>query len=104
MSELYTLTLLFVARSYHHGGHGLEDQGLRFFRSREEYEREAKEKNGNRGRSFKTSWCTEPAIVQALVRPEDLERFMAGHPLTADQVFFRGTQISAIHRIGGWQN
>lgn len=103
MSKLYKRATLLVSRSYYHGGDGLENQGLRFFRSQEEYDREAEKYDWNKGKSFKTSWCTKPVEMEALVSQKDLARFEQGHPLTMDKVFFVSTLATKVHQVGGWQ-
>ena len=104
MSKLYKSATLLVSRAYYHGGEGLENEGLRFFRSRQEYDAEAKRYGWNEGKSFKSSWCTPPVEIEALVGQKDLARFKEGNrPLTVDKVFFAAGLISKVNRIGGWQ-
>ncbi len=103
MSKLYKRATLLVSRSYYHGGDGLENQGLRFFRSMEEYETEAEKHGWNNGKSFKSSWCVKPVEMDVLIGQKDLARFQQGHPLKMDQVFFSSTLAGRVHQLGGWQ-
>jgi hypothetical protein len=103
MSKLYKQATLLVSRSYYHGGDGLENQGLRFFRSMEEYETEAEYHGWKDGKSFKSSWCTKPVEMEALVGQKDLARFEQGNPLSMDKVFFMSTLATKVHQVGGWQ-
>lgn len=103
MSKLYKRATLLVSRSYYHGGDGLENQGLRFFRTMEEYETEAEKHGWNNGKSFMSSWCVNPVEMDVLVGQKELALFQQGHPLTMDQVFFASTLASKVHQLGGWQ-
>ena len=102
MSRLEKVTLL-VSRRYHHGGDGLENEGLRYFRSMEEYQQEATKHGWNKGQSFKSSWCTKPEEIEAMVEHEALTQFKNGQPLAMDKVFFASTEVSTVHHLGGWQ-
>lgn len=103
MSKLYKPATLLVSRSYHQGGDGLENQGLRFFHSMKEYETEAEKHGWNNGKSFKSSWCTKPVEMEALVGQKDLARFQQGGHLRMDKVFFVSTLATKVHQVGGWQ-
>jgi len=103
MSKLYKRATLLVSRSYYHGGDGLENQGLRFFRSMEEYESEAQKHGWYDGKSFRSSWCVKPAEMDVLIGQKDLVRFQQGHSLKMDQVFVASTLTSKVHQLGGWQ-
>lgn len=103
MSKLYKRATLLVSRSYYYGGDGLENQGLRFFRSMEEYETEAQKHDWNNGKSFKSSWCVKPVEMDVLVGQKDLVRFQQGQPLKMDQVFVASILASRVHQLGGWQ-
>jgi hypothetical protein len=104
MSKLYKRTHLLVSRSYYHGGDGLENLGLRFFRSQDEYEQEAAKHGWEDDKpSFKSGWCVKPVEIEVLVGQKDLVRFRQGQPLTAAQVFFTASDATKVHQIGGWQ-
>jgi len=103
MSTLYKRAKIFVSRSYYHGGDGLEDQGLRFFRSQEEYDQQAEKHGWGKGKSFHSSWCMKPVEMEVLVSQRNLARFQQGHPLTMDKVFFASTLAAQVHQLGGWQ-
>lgn len=103
MSKLYKQAVLLVSRSYYHGGDGLENQGLRFFRSMEEYRQESEKHGWDQGRSFGSSWCSEPVEMSALVGQKDLARFEQGQPLFMNRVFFASNLASRVHVLGGWQ-
>lgn len=103
MSKLYKQTKMLVSRHYYHGGDGLEDLGLRFFHSMEEYEAEAMKHGWKEGGSFKTAWCTEPEELEVLVSQKDLARFKDGQSLSAEKVFFASTLATTVHQVGGWR-
>ena len=103
MSKLYKRVKLLVSRGYYHGGDGLENLGLRIFRSMEEYETEASKNGWRNGKSFKCSWCVEPVEIEGWVEPKDFAKFESGQPLNADKVLFAASLATKIHRLGGWQ-
>ena len=103
MSKLYKHATLLVSRSYYHGGDGLENQGLRFFHSMEEYETEAKKYGWNNGKSFRSSWCVKPVEMGVLIAPKNLIQFQQGNSLRMDQVFIASNLASKVHQLGGWQ-
>lgn len=101
MSTLLEETTLLVSRLLYHGGDGLQDMGLRFFRSHEEYKQEAETKGWHEEGSFKSSWCREPVEMKVWVNPEDLVQFKDGNkPLTAAQVFIACDRVTDMHTIG----
>ena len=101
MSVLYTKASLLAARIQHHGGSGLEDGGLRFFRSQEEFDKLAKEHGWREGKSRHSSWCTEPVMTEVLVRPKVLKRFLnGGQAPTVNQVFVAASKATDVHKIG----
>ncbi|MDQ5957435.1 MAG: hypothetical protein QG614_410 [Patescibacteria group bacterium] len=103
MSKLYKKVKLLVSRGYCHGGDGLENLGLWFFHSMEEYEAEANKNGWKNGKSFKSSWYVTPVEVEAWVRPTDFVKFKCGEPLNADKVLFATPLATKIHQLGWWQ-
>jgi hypothetical protein len=104
MSTLYKQTTLLTSRRYYHGGSGLEDNGLRFFRSMDEYTALAKEHGWQDGVSFKSGWCTKPVPVLALVKGRRLAKFMnEGRELLMNDVFIMSSLATQVHQIGAWQ-
>jgi len=105
MSKLYKKVNVLTSRAYYHGGSGLEDCGLRFFRSEKDYEEKSSEHGWQKGVSLKSSWCTPPVLVEAWISPKDWKRFMAGElELTPEKVLFAGSLVTAVHKIGDLQS
>lgn len=101
MSKLLKQVTLLVSRTHYHGGDGLEDLGLRFFRSQEDYDKEAEEKGWFKDdKSFRSSWCVKPVEMKAMVDPRHHRAFLDGKPLSAAKVFFAAGDVTKVHRIG----
>lgn len=103
MSKLYKKVKLLVSRGYYHGGDGLENLGLRIFRSMEEYEAEASKNGWKNGKSFKSSWYVKPVEIEGWVEPRDFTKFESGQTLNANKVLFAASLATQIHQLGGWQ-
>mgnify|MGYP000987350246 CR=1 FL=1 len=103
MSKLYKKVKILISRVYYHGGDGLENLGLRIFRSMEEYETEASKNGWGDGKSFQSSWCVKPVEIEVWVEPKDFAKFENGQTLNIDKVLFKISLATMIHQLGGWQ-
>ena len=105
MAKLYKKVKLFISRAYYHGGSGLENCGLRFYRSMDEYKTEAEKEGWFKDESsYKSSWCTKPHEVEVLVSSKAYGKFTDGvAKLSMSDVFIPTSAATQIHRIGGWQ-
>ena len=100
MSKLYRPKKIFVSRAYYHGGGGLEDLGLRFFRSQEEYDQTAKEKGWfDDSPSFKSSWCVKPREVEVMIESRHAKAFEAGKPLDEKKVAIPVTSLAEVNTV-----
>lgn len=103
MSKLYKQVEILVSRAFYHGGSGLEDEGLRFFRCHTEYRAEARKHGWDSGNSFKTSWCVRPILLKALVEGRKWKQFLAGQALDQNDVAFFAPEAERVAQIS-WAN
>jgi len=102
MSRLYKRTTLFVSRRYYHGGDGLEDLGLVFYRTKEEYAHQAAQENWFDGSpSYKSGWCIQPREITVLVNGRQLKRLESGEikRLLDKDVAFPTASLSELAKV-----
>lgn len=96
MAKLFKKVEVLVSRRFYHGGDGLEDHDLRFFRSKEEYDELAERHSWNEGPSFKAIFCHPPVLLKVWVEARKWGPFLSGDPLVPANVKIDISDISKV--------
>lgn len=104
MANLCKRVTVHATRMMSHGGEGLEIGGLIIFKTREAYDKMAKDKgwdkmDGKHG----DSWCNEPVEFTATLSCKDAQRWKEGKMVPTERFLFSASDIDKLYKLGGWR-